>query len=224
MNVRCLEFISELSSRTTFVTVLLLSASLHAGAEPAPLSGTAQAISGKFSGAVQVQNGKLTVGDRELKLEDTLYLAMQTPEAAEAPTNALRMVNGEYWRVNLLGLSDQAVTVINPAMNRERRVGLESIAALEFSPEDTRPDMDRPETMYRREGAALPGTLVWIKNSDVAVQSLCQADGTSQSQDRAEWRSTGTFAELGGRHWPTKPCTGQHRARTTPNAHMFEWV
>lgn len=145
---------------------------LRAGAEPAPLSGSAQTISGKFSGPVVLQSGRLTVGDRELKLEETLYLAIQSPEAAEAPTNALRMVNGEYWRANLLGLADQAVTVINPAMNRERRVGLESIAALEFSPEDTSPDMDRPETMYRREGAALPGTLVWIKNSDVAVQSL----------------------------------------------------
>ena len=104
-----------------------------AGAEPAPLVGTVQAAAGKFSGAVKVQNGKLTVGDRELKLDDTLYLALQTPEAAETSTNALRLVGGDYWRVELLKLTSRAVNVQSPALG-PRRALLPAIQALEFAP------------------------------------------------------------------------------------------
>ncbi len=141
-----------------------------AGAEPAPLVGTVQAAAGKFSGAVKVQNGKLTVGDRELKLDDTLYLALQTPEAAETSTNALRLVGGDYWRVELLKLTSRAVNVQSPALG-PRRALLPAIQALEFAPARVLPDMDQPETMYLSKGAPLPGSLVWIKDRDVAVNS-----------------------------------------------------
>lgn len=158
------------------LAIVSMGAAILAGAaEPESVSGVVQAVSGRFSGTVKVADGKMTVGGRELNLEDTLYLTMRTQDASGLPTNALRMASGEYWRVDILGLSDQAVIVLNPTMRRERRVPLESILALEFAPARTTGDMDQPGTMYRTRGAPLPGSLLWIKDSDVTVQSLLGA-------------------------------------------------
>jgi len=143
-----------------------------AAADPAPppLTGTAQALGGRCAGAVQLQDGRLTVGGRELKLDDVLYLALQSPDAAAAATNALRLMDGDYWRADLLKLTSRAVNVQSPALG-PRRALRSVIQALEFAPDRVRPDMDQPETMYLARGAPLPGSLVWIKDRDVAVNS-----------------------------------------------------
>ena len=65
--------------RSMSLAIFSIGAAIMAGAaEPEAVNGSVQAVSGRFSGVVKVEDGKLKVGGRELKLEDTLYLNMQT--------------------------------------------------------------------------------------------------------------------------------------------------
>lgn len=141
------------------------------------VNGSVLAVSGKFAGTVTVQGGKLTAGGREIKLDDVLYLTTQGQAGGESYTNtmnALRLVSGEYWRVDLAGLSNQSVIVRSPALG-ERQVELATVQSLEFVPEKVTRAMVQPGTMYRVKGDPLPGSLLWIKERDVTVQSLIGA-------------------------------------------------
>jgi hypothetical protein len=125
-----------------------------------------QTTRGRMIGAIGLGNGQLSVGADAIELDDVI-LAVCDNELTHLGTNgALRLVDGEVWFGQLLGLDDEKVAIQSPLFNRQQ-VPLKDIASIEFKPGAI--TGGEPGTLYRTAGEPIPGKLVWIREKDVAI-------------------------------------------------------
>ncbi|MFN0125475.1 MAG: hypothetical protein ACKV19_02185 [Verrucomicrobiales bacterium] len=139
---------------------------------PAPLPGLALTTTGRQAGPLAITDGKLTSAQAPLAAE-SLLLAINTQDsAAEAapgssPPSAVQLISGEIWHAQILGLEGKSLAINSPLIG-ERQVPLEGIASIEFQSADV--DAPRePGHLYRSGAEPVPGTLVWIRDKDIAV-------------------------------------------------------
>lgn len=109
------------------------------------------------------------VGEQTVAWADVVYASFDRPTASGGP-QAVRLGSGEIWRCELVALAGGKLQVRSAVLG-ERQVPLAQVNAIEFAPEQVRPEGIKTNQLYRTKGEALPGAILWIDAAQVAVDS-----------------------------------------------------
>ncbi len=137
--------------------------------------GTVQTRTGRMEGDVQLRDGVIQVDGKPVPLESVHFVVMPARSPSETQPHAVRFVRGEVWRTRIGTFSGNRLEVFGGLFDKQV-VDVASLASLDFLPETDLAaalldagDGPGPGVLYRTQGRPIPGTLVWIKENDVAV-------------------------------------------------------
>jgi hypothetical protein len=139
---------------------------------PPPLPGLALTTTGPQTGSLAVADGKLTSSQKPLATEGVL-LAINVSDSPEEPVpntkppSAVQLISGEIWPAQIMGLEGKTLAINSPLIG-QRKLPLEGLASIEFQYTDA-PAAREPGHLYRTGAEPIPGTLVWIRDKDIAV-------------------------------------------------------
>ncbi len=139
---------------------------------PAPLPGLALTTTGRQAGALIVTDGKLTSAQAPVAAESLLLAINAQDSVTEVasgtpPHSAVQLISGEVWHAQILGLEGKTLSINSPLIG-PRKVPFEGIASIEFQSADAAAPRE-PGHLYRTGAEPIPGTLVWIRDKDIAV-------------------------------------------------------
>jgi len=133
-------------------------------------AGVVQTHTERLTGDLAVRTGGLAVGDRVVKADEVLWALLGRAGRTLPQPNVVRRTNGEVWQCEILSLAAGKLTFRSPLLGL-KHVDRRGIAALEFQPKLPRGEALEAGTLYRKEGEPLPGSLLWISPTQVAVDS-----------------------------------------------------
>ena len=131
---------------------------------------TVETLDGRQEGHLTLRDGRLWIGEAAVDLDRVLLAVSAETSSTESPKpgtqSALRLVDGEVWRAEILGLEKGRISFRSPLLG-QRDIGLPRVASLDFLPAVTA--VAEPGMLYRTRGEPIPGKLVWIRNKDIAI-------------------------------------------------------
>ena len=130
------------------------------------LIGTVQTVDHRRRGPLTINDGRLSVGQQAFDLDGLLLAICENELVATETSGSLRLVNGEIWYGQIIGLANGQIEIQNAMFDR-RSVPVDQIASIEFKPGPT--SGGEPGTLYRDQGEPIPGKLVWIREKDVTI-------------------------------------------------------
>jgi len=138
--------------------------------------GSVETRGARRRGAVDVREGKLSVGEESLAFDSVLLAVRErepsVPDDPKKPRAAVRLLNGETWFVDIVGFEKGQVT-IKGARTGRRVVPLSGIASLEFQAtagaSSEAGGAGAAGMLYRVSGEPIPSKLVWIRDKDIAI-------------------------------------------------------
>lgn len=137
-----------------------------------PTGGLVISNSGRRQGALTLENGQLSCEGKVIG--DQVFLAVNSlPQNISRLPGAVRLLNGEVWNAEvktLEGAGRRKQLNIRSQIFGEQKIPLSSLASMEFlagEPEDPR----EPGTFYRKGSEPLPGSLIWVRDKDIAIRS-----------------------------------------------------
>ena len=111
------------------------------------------------------------MGEKAVAWDDVVCLVWERRVRSLWAPAVVRLVGGEMWRVEVLGLSGRKVRVRSMAFG-EREVPTAAIAALDFLPTLPPPaPWEKTATLYRDSGEPIPGQLLWLDRDRLAIDS-----------------------------------------------------
>ena len=125
--------------------------------------------SGRIEGQIAVGQGEVRIGERKIPLEQVVLLVRQTAGRTISAPQALRMKTGEIWHVDLTRVLAKKMRFVSPFAG-EREVDLAAVAAIDFVLNPQTSGM-AANTLYRDEGEPIPGSIIWIDPTRIALQS-----------------------------------------------------
>jgi len=169
-------------ARTRAVLLLIAAALILPGqgdavASPAPAgAGVVQTIDGRFlEGSVVLADGRVDVGGRAVLWADVACVVRESVTIGLGAAGGVHLA-GEVWRGQVTGLSNKRVS-LRSAFLGVQEVDLGDVTEIEF--EGGPPDVAGPGiraaagagVLYREKGEPVPGTLMWIDQMQVAIDS-----------------------------------------------------
>lgn len=139
---------------------------------PALLPGLALTTTGRQAGPLAVTGGQLTSAKTPLAA-GSILLALNAQESSADPApntpppSAVQLISGEIWHAQIVGLEGKTLAINSPLIG-QRKLPLESLASIEFQYADPYAPRE-PGHLYRTGAEPIPGTLVWIRDRDIAV-------------------------------------------------------
>ncbi len=131
--------------------------------------GMVQTRGERLSGTVAFRGDGVSADGKILRWHDVLFFARGGARRLTAP-HALHFENGEVWAGDILRLSAGKLGVRCPLFG-EREVAVGDVAQLAFAawhPFDGEPSA---KTLYRKSGEPVPGSLIWIDETHIAMDS-----------------------------------------------------
>ena len=160
---------------------------LLVAAAPAWAGGVVQTIDARLEGDVAWTDGGLSVAGKPVPWESVIYVLPQAARAGASAGGAVRLGGGEVWRGDIVGLSANRLAV-RTALFGTREVEADQVQELWFfdvpcadgaaaatgaAPEDAKRQSaaGAAGTLYRDKGEPIPGTLLWIDEMRLAIDS-----------------------------------------------------
>ncbi len=149
----------------TLLLQLVLAAALSASVS----AGVVHTADARLEGDVAFADGQVTVGGQAVAWDAVLAVVpvARAPEPVVGGT--VRWAGGEVWRADLVALSAGRATLSFGRFGRHEADAVR-LAAVDFFPADT-PGQDAPGTLFRDQGEPIPGTLLWVDQSRLAIDS-----------------------------------------------------
>jgi hypothetical protein len=155
----------------TLVAITMLLASGPAAA------GVVQTFDARLEGDVTFADGRLDVAGKAAPWNTVIYALPQTSARTLSAAGAVRLAGGEVWRAEILTLSNKRLAV-RSALLGAREIDLGLVSQLEFTaaraaspaPADDAQD-PAAGTLYREKGEPVPGTLLWVDETHLALDS-----------------------------------------------------
>lgn len=176
-------------ARAASVALLLANASLAA---------FVQTTRGRLEGKVAFQNGALAVNGKAVRWSDVLFAVVGDGGRRVTAPHAVRLTNGERWPVDLVGMTSREAEVRSPLFGR-RQIERKLLAELLFAPLLPPKRNLAPSTLYRDTGEPIPGSIVWIDETKIAL------DGPLGVMTVAREGTTRYLFEAGAKEKPTPP-------------------
>ncbi len=130
----------------------------------------AQTLQGRLDGAIQFKPNALAAGTQSVPWDDLVYLVRDSVGRTLPAPQTVRLKNGEVWGVEILAVAAKKIRV-RFSLFGPREIDLGLVAALEFVPELPADATLKPNTLYREEGEPIPGSLLWIDEKKIAMDS-----------------------------------------------------
>jgi len=148
--------------------VLLLAAALCA-AGGARGDALVQTRAERLHGRLAFRKDGLAVGGKAVGWDAVLFVIQDGHRRHTAP-HAVRLVSGEVWAADIVGLAVGRLDLRLP-LSGECRVDQKLVAELVFAPLRADGRDGKPRTLYRQQGEPVPGTLIWIDATRIAMDS-----------------------------------------------------
>ena len=123
---------------------------------------------GRHQGHVRLQDNQLTVDGRPLPLEKVNFIVKPARNQIRPQPHTIRLVGGELWRVTIESLLKDKLTV-SGGLFQQRVIDVAAVASLDFAPGTNPYPAMKPGVLYRTTGRPIPGTVLWIKEKNVAI-------------------------------------------------------
>jgi hypothetical protein len=139
------------------------------GAANGVCDGVAVTRGGRLSGRIAFRDDGISVGGKTVRWDDVLFVARGGARRLTAP-QAVRFENGEVWTGDILRLSAGKLGVRGPLFG-EREVVVGDVAQLAFAAWHSLDGELSPNTLYRKSGEPVPGSLIWIDETHIAMDT-----------------------------------------------------
>ncbi|MCX5683736.1 MAG: hypothetical protein NT049_08630 [Planctomycetota bacterium] len=149
---------------------------LIVAAAPAWAGGVVQTLDARLEGDVAWADGGLSVAGKPVAWDAVVYALPQAVAAGATSGGAMRLDGGEVWRGDIVGLAAKRLTVRSTLLGA-REVETDRVRELWFLGAAC---ADGPEavssaaaagTLYRDKGEPIPGTLLWVDETRLAIDS-----------------------------------------------------
>ena len=155
----------QASVRTTVATALVAFT-----VSAAHSAGVVRTFDDRLEGHVVFRDGSVEVGGKAVPWAAIVYAMPDGHVRTLGDPGAVRLVGGEVWRGDVLRLSAGKLTV-RSRLSGERQIDTARVTAIEFAHGAPKADGARPATLYREDGEPIPGSLLWIDPSRLAIDS-----------------------------------------------------
>ena len=151
--------------------MFLLQFALLAAMSASVSAGVVHTADARLEGDVAFADGQITVGGRAVAWDAVraVVVAAGAPAVVAAATGTVRWADGEVWRAELIALSAGRVNVSFGVFGKHE-ADARRIAAVDFF-SSGEPGHDAPGTLFRDQGEPIPGTLLWVDQSRLAIDS-----------------------------------------------------
>lgn len=150
------------------ITVVVATALLVASAAHA--AGVVRTLDDRLEGHVVFRDGRIEVDGKPVPWPALVYAMPDGHVRTLGAPGAVRLAGGEVWRGDVLSLSAAKLT-LRSRLWGERRIDAARVTAVEFVHGAPAPDASKPGTLYREDGEPIPGSLLWIGPSRLAIDS-----------------------------------------------------
>jgi hypothetical protein len=147
---------------------ILIGLACACGARSASRADTVQTAGDILAGVMSPREGAILIGGATVPLGEVLTAVRDTGANTISAAQAIRMINGEIWCGSILGLETNALT-FRGVLFGERMIETEAIATLDFSRLSAPTAAGTRGMLYREKGAPIPGSLLWIRESTLAI-------------------------------------------------------
>jgi hypothetical protein len=148
---------------------LLLQLVLPAALSASVSAGVVHTADARLEGEVAFADGQVTVGGQAVAWDAVLAVVPVARAPDPVVGSTVRWAGGEVWRADLVALSGGRATLSFGRFGRHEADAVR-LAAVDFFPADT-PGQDAPGTLFRDQGEPIPGTLLWVDQSRLAIDS-----------------------------------------------------
>ena len=145
---------------------------LLVAAAPAWAGGVVQTVDARLEGDVAWADGGLSVAGKPVAWDAVIYALPQAAEAGASSGGAVRLDGGEVWRGDIVGLAAKRLTV-RSALFGTREVETDRVRELWFfdAAGADGSQTGAAGTLYRDKGEPIPGTLLWVDETRLAIDS-----------------------------------------------------
>ena len=137
---------------------------------PAVRADVVQTLQGRIEGATQFKADGLAAGTQSVRWDDVVYLVRDSVGRTLPAPQTVRLANGEVWGAELLGVAAKRIR-LRFSLFGKQEIDLGLVSALEFVPGLSADPSLKPNTLYREEGEPIPGSLLWIDEKKIAMDS-----------------------------------------------------
>lgn len=159
--------LSAPAATTRFAASCLATAVLVALPAPADV---VQTLDGRLTGRAALRPEGVVLGERTVAAAELLFVNFDRKGRTFRRPNTVRLTNGEVWRCDILSLTADKLKVRSPFFGT-REVRKADVRALEFQARLPSEAHLATNTLYRTSGEPLPGSLLWISPTQIAVDS-----------------------------------------------------
>lgn len=144
----------------------------HRPPPPVPSGGLALTSEARHEGVLKLEDGQLFCENKALGGE-VLLAVNPLPENSARLPGAVHMLDGEIWNAEVRtveGAGKKKALNIRSQIFGEKKIPLSELASMEFVAGE--PEAPRVAgTFYRKDGDPLPGSLIWVRDKDIAIRS-----------------------------------------------------
>ncbi len=130
-----------------------------------------QTLGGRLEGKVAFAADGLQVAGNAVAWGEVLFVIRDSATRSIRPPEALRLASGEVWLGHVSGLAAGKVKARFGLLG-DRELDVAALRAVDFLPTLAPPEPgDKPATLYREKGEPVPGQLLWIDETRLAMDS-----------------------------------------------------
>ncbi|MDP6356858.1 MAG: hypothetical protein QF473_17235 [Planctomycetota bacterium] len=132
-------------------------------------TGIVQTLGNRHSGNIHLSDQHIRIDNKTIAWSSTLYVLLNIDRQTVNADEVLWLKNGERWNVNVTGMTAKGLTIRSRITGR-RTLKPDLIHRIDFLPDV---DIQQPEaeTLYRPNAEAVPGTLLWLDRTHLAIDS-----------------------------------------------------
>ncbi len=151
----------RLKRRSWLILLLLIPTLAHAG--------VVQTRTERLAGALSFTESGVKIGDKSVPWnEASIVLPGTLPTIGDS--SVVHLATGELWAVDVRKMMGKKLHVQSSLLG-ERDLDLAAIRAIDFLSGMSLSDKSDPATLYRDSGEPLPGTVLWIDPTRLAIDS-----------------------------------------------------
>jgi hypothetical protein len=150
-------------------SILLASVLSSAGIHAQPVE-SALTLSGRLTGKISIQPGRLTVGIKPVFWSQVILAHLNPNKRTYRSPNVLRLKTGEVWHSTVLSCSGGKLK-FKSSLFGTHEIATDKFHRIDFSPRAILRTSAEDATLYRLKDEAVPGQLLWIGKNEVTIDS-----------------------------------------------------
>lgn len=151
------------TQRTLSLLLLFAAAAASHGA-------VVQTSTERLNGKVSFDRGALRVSGKNILWRDVILMVADPSSAAFPPPQTVRLKNGEVWPATMVTVEEGKLSLSSKLLGK-RTIPISTVASIDFRSGLSGTAHARKGVLYREKGEPLPGKLLWLDTTHIAIDS-----------------------------------------------------